>query len=108
MRRLMRTLVMLAAVGFSTAPLAAQDTTRTPKVFRGRLLGVFDEGTGEPIEGAEVRNMLNGLSALTTATGTLSLFFVDTTGGMLAIRKVGYDPQTMMVTNSVRDSTGIT
>lgn len=108
MRKLMRTVVVLAVVGLSAAPLAAQDTTAAPKLFRGRLVGVFDETTGEPIEGAEVRNMLNGLSALTTATGTLSLFFVDTTGGMLTIKKLGYEPQTMVVTNSVRDSTGLT
>jgi hypothetical protein len=104
----MRTLVLLAAMILSATPAVAQDTAAAPRVFRGRIVGVFDETTGEPIEGAEVRNMLNGMSSLTTATGTLSLFFVDTTGGMISIRKVGYEPQTMVVSNSVRDSTGLT
>ena len=103
-----RTLMLVAAAaGMFAVPAAAQDTTKA-RVFRGRLVGVFDETTGDPIEGVEVRNMLNGLSALTTTTGTLTLFFVDTTGGMLSFRKVGYDPQTMVVSNTVRDSTGLT
>jgi hypothetical protein len=45
---------------------------------------VLDERTASWWRG-RVRNLLNGLSALTTSTGTLSLF-VDTTGGMLSFK----------------------
>ena len=56
------------------APAAAQ---------RGRIVGVFDQTSGDPIEGARVRDMLTGTSALTTKTGTVSLSFVDTAGTLL-------------------------
>lgn len=95
------------AVGVSATAAPAQSSGE-PSVYRGRVVGVLDERTGEPIEGVEVRNLLNGLSALTTSTGTLSLFFVDTAGGMLSFKKLGYEPQTMVVANSVRDTTPVT
>lgn len=74
----------------------------------GRLLGLYDALTGEPVADAVVTNVLNGLSARTTATGTLSLFFVDTSGGMLRIQKVGYSQVTMVVANSARDTVPLT
>jgi hypothetical protein len=105
----MRTRVLIAwiAVGASAAAASAQSSAEPP-VYRGRIVGVLDERTGEPVAGGEVRNLLNGLSAVTTSTGTLSLFFVDTAGGMLSFKKLGYEPQTMVVANSVRDTTPVT
>jgi hypothetical protein len=77
----------------ATAPPAA------PK-FVGRVVGVYDDLTGKPLDSVEVRDMVSGQSALTTSTGTLSLFFVDTAGSLMRIRKVGYLPITMFVANS--------
>lgn len=74
----------------------------------GRLLGVYDAVSGDPVADVVVTNVLNGLSARTTPTGTLSLFFVDTSGGMLRIQKVGYSPVTMVVANSDRDTIPLT
>jgi hypothetical protein len=88
------------------APSAAAPAT--PRIYPGRLVGVYDERSGEPIEGVEIKNLLNGLSALTTSTGTLSLFFVDTSGALITLRKLGYEPMTMAVANSYRDTTPIT
>jgi hypothetical protein len=100
----------IAAISGSRIVAQAAPAAAAPPAqpFRGRLVGVFDEGTGEALAGVEIKNMLNGLSALTTATGTLTLFFVDTTGGLLSIRKLGYEPQTLAVGNSPRDSNGVT
>ena len=99
---------LLAAI-LIALPCAAQDTTaRAVKVNRGRIVGVFDDQTGQPIAGVEVRDLANGLSALTTETGTLSLFFVDTSGSFIQIRKVGYRPLTMPVQNSARDTSALT
>jgi hypothetical protein len=83
--------------------IAGAQTPETPVVWRGRLVGIFDERSGEPIAGAEVMNLLNGLSAVTTETGTLSLFFVDTAGTMIRVRKLGYESLTRVVTNATTD-----
>ena len=101
-------LALIAAAAVAV-PCDAQDTTTHPvKVNRGRIVGVFDMMTGEPLSGVEIRDITTGLSAVTTETGTLSLFFVDTTGAMIRTRKVGYRPSTMWVANSVRDTSGLT
>src|SRR5579863_9683218 len=76
-------------LGFTSASAAAQaqDTTKGPiKVYRGRVVGVFDQESGLPIEGVEVRDVLTGFSAKTTETGTVSLFFVDTAGSFISFR----------------------
>ena len=74
----------------------------------GRIIGVFDDATGRPIEGAVIEDVLSGLHAATTATGTASLFFVDTGGTLVRIRKLGYMPQVFPVANSDRDSIPVT
>jgi hypothetical protein len=73
-----------------------------------RVLGVFDAVSGAPIPGAEVTDLLTGTTAITTSTGTVSLAFVDTSGSLMRIRKIGYDAQVLMVANSVRDTVPLT
>jgi hypothetical protein len=89
----------------------AQDTRSggaTTHVRTGRLVGVFDLDTGQPVIGAKVLDMRTGWSAVTTNTGTLSLFFVDTAGTLIRIGKIGYEPQSFFVANSAADTAGIT
>lgn len=100
---LVASLVLSGGVG----SLSAQDAKPIP-VARGRLVGVYDETTGQPIAGVQVTDIQNGLSVETTETGTLSLFFVDTAGSMVRFRKVGYTPLVMAVANSPRDTTPLT
>ena len=85
-------LLLFAGTALSQAP--AQ-----PK-FLGRIIGVYDDNTGQPIDSAEVRDMKTSSFALTTATGTVSLFFVDTSGSLIRIRKLGYKPVTMFIDNA--------
>jgi hypothetical protein len=80
----------------------------SPRRMPGRLVGVFDLETGAPIEGVEVMDIATKVSALTTATGTLTLFFVDTSGSLIRLRKVGYRPELLFVNNSPRDSVPLT
>ncbi|HVB32114.1 MAG TPA: hypothetical protein VNE60_11355 [Gemmatimonadaceae bacterium] len=72
-----------------------------------RVIGVFDDQTGEPIPGVEVKDVFTGLSAITTSTGTVALP-LDTSGAFLRVRKVGYLMRTYPVQNAVRDTTPVT
>ena len=76
--------------------------------YRYRLLGVFDERTGDAIQAAEVRDLYTGTSALTTATGTVSLAFLPAGRTLVVIRKLGYLPRTMFVTISPADTAALT
>lgn len=71
---------------------------------RGRVVGVYDQANGDPIEGARVRDMATGTFALTTKTGTVSLSFVDTAGTIIDVRKLGFEPIMRAVSNSSSDT----
>jgi hypothetical protein len=55
--------------------------------------------TGEPIDGVEVLDLKTKSWALTTPTGTVALSFVDSAGGIIRLRKVGFEPQMLTITN---------
>jgi hypothetical protein len=76
---------------------------------RGRLLGVFDEATGEPVEGVQVVDGLTGTMALTSSTGTVALNFLSRTASTpVEIRKIGYQPKNLMVATGPADTVPIT
>jgi hypothetical protein len=76
--------------------------------YRHRLLGVFDGQTGEPIEGAQVTDALNKVSALTTKTGTVTLAFLPDGGSLVRIQKLGYEPATILAAISPSDTVPLT
>jgi hypothetical protein len=76
--------------------------------YRHRLLGVFDGTSGAPVEGAQVTDVLNKISALTTATGTVTLVFLPDGGSLVRIQKIGYEPQTIAVSIAPADTAAIT
>lgn len=86
-------------VGLVGGPLDAQ--TRPPvdsaATIRGRLLGVYDNESGEPIADAVVTDAVTGDHALTSRTGTVSLWFVKATGSIVQVRKLGYEPWSALV-----------
>jgi hypothetical protein len=107
----------LLAVGAAAIPAVAQTPPVREPIARAatpaaqpsaRILGVFDDDSGQPVAGVEVMDMLTGTSALTTATGTVSLAFLSTGGSLVRIRKVGYAVQTMPIPVSASDTTPIT
>lgn len=88
-------LLFAVVCGSAWRPAGAQ----APKL-RGRLIGIYDDRTWDPLDSVEVRDLASGQSALTTSTGTASLSFVDTAGSLIRIRKIGYVPQTLFIDNS--------
>jgi hypothetical protein len=109
---MMRRSLLVAACLASFAALHAQTPADTAKrvnyAYRYRLLGVYDEQTGDPIEGVEVADVINGNKSLTTRTGTVSLLFLPEGGGLVRVRKLGYEVQTIPVSISPKDTTPIT
>jgi hypothetical protein len=73
-----------------------------------RIVGVFDEHSSEPIEGAEVVDLLTGNRVRTTSTGTASLDWLSGQNDSAAVqvRKIGYDEKRLFV--SLRDTANIT
>jgi len=93
-------LVVLASLSFGAPVCRAQQAPAvTKRPFIGRILGVFDLSTGDPIEGVEVLDLKTKSWALTTPTGTVALTFVDSSGGIIRLRKVGFEPQMLTITN---------
>jgi hypothetical protein len=103
--------VALASPGFAQVPPVREPVGRAPAPAAPpptRLMGVFDEDTGQPLNGVEVMDMQTGTSALTTSTGTVSLMFLSPGGSQVRIRKLGYAVQTMSIPMSPSDTSGIT
>ena len=73
-----------------------------------RLIGVFDEGTGQPIEGVQVIDTETGTFALTTVTGTAALAFLPDGTHTIRVRKASYADQTIEVVISALESGPIT
>ena len=67
-----------------------RDSAAALPAYRYRLLGVFDEDTGEPIAGAHVTEAKSGDYVTTTATGTVSLIFLPEGSSLLKITRPGY------------------
>ena len=84
-------LVVGTPFGVANAQLPTDTTHRSP-ASRGRLLGVYDETSGDPVAGADVIDLLTGDHTQTSATGTVSLWFVRAKGSVVQVRKVGYEP----------------
>jgi hypothetical protein len=103
MNRLMaRAACLLAVVAIEAGAQGAS------AAYRGRLLGVFNAQTGDPIEGAEVLDVLNKTKALTTATGTVTLSFLPDGGSMVRIQKIGFAPYANLVSISETDTVPVT
>jgi hypothetical protein len=76
--------------------------------FRNRLLGVYDSETGDPVSGATVTDVATGTSALTTATGTVTLVFLPEGTSSVRVSKSGYTDLTFDVSISAENTLPIT
>ena len=90
------------------SPVSSGFAQSASRVQAGPILGVFDETTGEPISGVQVRDDFSGVSASTTSTGTVRLSFLSFRGKASFVRltKLGYAEKTILVAQG--DTTPIT
>ena len=96
----------LSAVALSVLPFALGHAQ--PRQQLGRLLGVFDDATGQPVIGAEVVDLATGTKALTSVSGAISLAFLEPGPTVLQIRKIGYKNKMLTVVVAATDTTSIT
>jgi Carboxypeptidase regulatory-like domain len=94
-----------------SAPAIAERPSARPAplpLYRYRLLGVYDQETGEPIAGADVIDMQTGDHVKTTATGTVSLVFLPEGGSPVRITKEGYEELSIAVEISAETTVPLT
>ncbi len=101
-------LVLLAASAVGAQDSSAARAAAAIPRYRLRLLGTFDEQSGDPVEGVEVLDVASGTTAITTKSGVISLFFLPEGASMLRLRKLGFAPITMSVTISPADTAPLT
>lgn len=89
-------------------PVQAPPPEQSVPHYRARVLGVYDEGSGDPIANAKITDFLSGTSALTNSAGLVSLIFLPDGGSFVRIRKLGYEPQVIPVAISPSDTAPVT
>jgi hypothetical protein len=82
----------------------ARDSATTPRdsvsalpAYRYRVLGVFDQNTGDVIDGARVIDANTGTYATTSPTGTVSLVFLPEGSSLVRITRAGYEDLNLSV-----------
>jgi hypothetical protein len=98
----------VACALLTPAKIRAQTPVTKPPTYRTRILGVFESQSGQPLEGVEVVDVFQHITAVTTRTGTVSLAFLPEGGSMLRIQKIGFRPVTQFVLISPADTVAIT
>jgi hypothetical protein len=73
-----------------------------------RIIGTYDETSGQPLAGVEIVETATGTSVFTSATGNANLGLIVPTGGEIRLRKIGFEEQTMTVAMAPSDTTPIT
>jgi hypothetical protein len=84
------------------------DQTVPSLEYRNRLLGLYDGTTGDPVPSASVTEVATGTTAISTATGTVTLAFLPDGKSTLKISKSGYIDLRIDVAISPRDTAPLT
>jgi hypothetical protein len=70
---------------------AHRDSAPALAAYRYRVLGVYDQDTGDAVQGARVVDVNTGTYANTSPTGTVSLIFLPEGSSVLRVTKAGYE-----------------
>jgi hypothetical protein len=84
-------------VGAAAGDSSVLDSAAKLPAYRQRLLGVFDDATGEPIEGARVIDEATGTYTTTPASGIVGLVFLPEGGSLVRIIRAGFEDVTLSV-----------
>jgi len=76
--------------------------------YRFRIVGIYDVGTGDPLPNVDVIDSVSGNRVQSTATGTVSLFFVPEGTNTLRLHRAGFRDTTVTVTISPKDTVPLT
>jgi len=96
----------LSAVAGLALPLALGHAQQLPPL--GRLLGVFDDATGQPLAGALIIDLASGSRTSTSSTGTATLAWLEPGTSLLQVRKLGYASKMFPVNSSPMDTSSVT
>jgi hypothetical protein len=91
----------------STATRArAQDSVKVASKGVGRIVGVFDADSGEPLEGADVVDRIGGGVLRTVKSGLVGLasFTSQHDSAVVTVRKIGYADTTLLVMTRATDT----
>ena len=91
----------------AAAQTAPSSQAQPPLQTRPALIGVYDAQSGDPIQGAIVRDTL-GAQAVTSADGVVALTYINAIGPyyLIEIRKIGYRPLRLKIrADSLTDRT---
>jgi hypothetical protein len=90
----------------SVSPLRTGDTIL--ENWRLRILGVFDAESGSALPEVDIVDVISGVRARTTETGTVSLAFLTPGPSRVVISKPGFRNDTLQVTISPSDTLPLT
>ena len=101
---------LLVAIAGASVAARGQAPAPTEKLaaYRHRILGVYSAESGDPIEGAEVVDVLSRTTARTTKTGTVTLSFLPEGGNLVRIQKIGFAPVMLTIAISPSDTVPLT
>jgi hypothetical protein len=91
----------------SSVPPAAESLAATTN-YRARWLGVYDQLTGEPIEGVRVLDLSTGNSTLTSVLGAVNLIYLADGANLVSMQKIGYEQIRMAIAIGPRDTVPLT
>ncbi len=107
--RRMRQLPQSAFLVFAVLSMAAGPTVvHAQQKVNVRIMGVFDDVTGQPIVDAEVVDVSSNMKAITSSTGMIPLTWLAQGTTILQVRKLGYASKLIPVTVAPADTEPIT
>jgi hypothetical protein len=89
------------------AQVPARDSSAAIPRARLRIIGTFDEISGDVLAGVEVSGTATGAAVMTSSTGSANLALIVPNGGEIRLRKIGFEDQTLTVSMTLMDTVPI-